>query len=87
MTGRRARGNLFLAATDRVAIDATGLAVLKELGSNAQIMGTDVFAQEQIARAAELGLGAATAEQVALVAPDDESRARCDRIAPFLNAA
>ncbi len=87
MTGRRARGNLFLAATDRVAIDATGLTVLKELGSNAQIMGTDVFAQEQIARAAELGLGAATAEQVALVAPDDESRARCDRIAPFLNAA
>ena len=87
MTGRRARGNLFLAATDRVAIDATGLAVLKELGSNAQIMGTDVFAQEQIARAVELGLGAANAEQVALVAPDDESRARCDRIAPFLNAA
>ena len=87
MTGRRARGNVFLAAIDRVAIDAVGLAVLRELGSNAQIMGTDVFAQEQIARAVELGLGAASAEQIALVAADDESRRRCDRIAPFLNAA
>jgi hypothetical protein len=50
-------------------------------------MGTDVFAQEQIARAVELGLGAASAAQIALVAADDESRQRCDRIAPFLNAA
>lgn len=86
MTGQRARGNVFLAATDRVAIDATGLAVLKELGSNPQIMGTGVFAQEQIARAGELGLGAAAPDQVALVAADAESRARGDRIAPFLNA-
>jgi uncharacterized protein (DUF362 family) len=87
MTGQRARGDVFLAATDRVAIDATGLAVLKELGSNPQIMGTGVFAQEQIARAVELGLGAVAPDQIALVAADAESRARCDRIATFLNAA
>ncbi len=87
MTGRRARGNVFLASTDRVAIDATGLAVLKELGSNSEIMGRDVFAQEQIARAVELGLGAGAAEQVALVPADEASRERCDRIAAFLTAA
>ena len=33
-TGKRKKGNVFLASTDRVAIDATGVAVLKHLGSN-----------------------------------------------------
>ena len=31
-TGKRKRGNIFLASTDRVAIDAVGVAVLKLLG-------------------------------------------------------
>lgn len=86
MTGKRARGNIFLAATDRVAIDAVGLAVLKDLGSNAQVMGRAVFAQEQIARAVELGLGATSPDAVELVAADAASRARCDRIAAALTA-
>ncbi len=84
MTGKRARGNIFLAATDRVAIDAVGLAVLKDLGSNAQIMNRAVFAQEQIARAVELGLGAASPDEIELVAADAQSRARCDRLAAAL---
>jgi uncharacterized protein (DUF362 family) len=54
--GKRAKGNVFLAATDRVAIDAVGLAILQYLGSNNQIMNTKIFEQEQIARAAEIGL-------------------------------
>ncbi|NIR12876.1 MAG: DUF362 domain-containing protein, partial [Desulfobacterales bacterium] len=29
--GKRAKGNVFLASTDRVAVDAAGLAVLKVL--------------------------------------------------------
>ena len=86
MTGRRARGNVFLAASDRVAIDAAGLAVLKDLGSNAQIMKRGIFAQEQIARAVELGLGASSPDQVELVAADAESRMRCERIAAALYA-
>ncbi|MBU1613549.1 DUF362 domain-containing protein, partial [Patescibacteria group bacterium] len=32
--GKLAKGNIFLASTDRVAIDAVGVAVLKALGSN-----------------------------------------------------
>ena len=52
-TGKLARGNVFLAATDRVAIDAVGVAVLKYLGSNDRIMNTKIFEQEQIARAVE----------------------------------
>ncbi len=56
-TGKTAKGDVFLASTDRVAIDAVGVAVLKNLGSNTAIMGTKIFDQEQIARAVELGLG------------------------------
>src|SRR4030066_286556 len=56
-TGKRAKGKVFLASTDRVAIDAVGVALLKHLGSNGAIMGKKIFEQEQIARAAELGLG------------------------------
>ena len=39
---------VLLAGADRVAIDAVGLAVLKEQGSNRDIMGRRIFEQEQI---------------------------------------
>jgi uncharacterized protein (DUF362 family) len=80
MTGRRAKGNLFLAGTDRVAIDAVGVAVLKTLGSNEQIMGRKIFDQEQIARAVELGLGAASPTAVELLPVDDQSGEYCARV-------
>ncbi len=80
MTGRRARGNVFLASADRVAADAAGVAVLKCLGSNPAIMGPRVFEQRQIARAAELGLGAPSASAVELEPADEASRACRDRV-------
>ena len=55
MTGKRANGEIFLASTDRVAIDAVGIAILKFLGSNESIMKPKIFEQEQISMAAELG--------------------------------
>ena len=58
----------------RVAIDAVGVAILKHLGSNEKIMKPKIFEQEQIARAAELGLGAASPEQIQLLAADDKTR-------------
>ncbi len=80
MTGRRARGNVFLASADRVAADAAGVAVLKCLGSNPAIMEPRVFEQRQIARAAELGLGAPSASAVELEPADEASRAFRDRV-------
>jgi len=71
--GTLARGNAFLASTDRVAIDAVGVAILKHLGSNEKIMKPKIFEQEQIARAAELGLGASSPEAIQLVAADDKT--------------
>ncbi len=83
-TGKRAKGNVFLASADRVAIDAVGVAILKALGSNDRIMNTKIFDQEQIARAVELGLGAASPSEIDLRAADEKSQGYCDRIAAIL---
>ena len=71
-TGERKRANVMLAGTDRIAIDAVGLSILKELGSNRAIMGKKIFEQEQIARAVELGLGAQRPEDIEIVTDDKE---------------
>ena len=83
--GKRAIGNVFLASPDRVAIDAVGVAVLKSLGSNKTIMDTKIFDQEQISRAADLGLGASCPADIDLIAADDQSLEYRDRVAAILN--
>jgi uncharacterized protein (DUF362 family) len=83
-TGKRVRGDVFWASKDRVAADAVGVALLKHLGSNEKIMKTGIFAQEQIARAAELGLGASSPSAIALVPADEASRDFTGRIADIL---
>jgi uncharacterized protein (DUF362 family) len=85
VTGKRAKANVFLASTDRVAIDAVGVAILKSLGSNDQIMKPKIFEQEQIARAAQIGLGASSPAEIDLFPADDQSREFRDRIADVLN--
>ncbi|MFB3883987.1 MAG: DUF362 domain-containing protein [Thermodesulfobacteriota bacterium] len=82
--GTLAKGNIFLASTDRVAIDAVGVATLKYLGSNENIMKPKVFEQEQIARAVELGLGASSPSQIQLVASDDKTREYQSKIEEIL---
>ena len=84
MDGKRAKGNVFLAATDRVAIDAVGLAILQYLGSNNQIMNTKIFKQEQIARAVEIGLGATSPSEIEVVPANAESRKYRDRVVKIL---
>jgi uncharacterized protein (DUF362 family) len=85
MTGKRAKANIFLASTDRVAVDAVGVAILKVLGSNDQIMKPKIFEQEQIARAAQIGLGASSPAEIDLFPADEQSREFRDRIAAVLN--
>ena len=86
MTGPRKDAGVFLAGTDRVAADAGGVAILKELGSNDAIMKTPVFAQEQIARAVELGLGVASASGIVIETPDAASEAYAEKIRKILAA-
>jgi uncharacterized protein (DUF362 family) len=85
MNGKRAKGNVFLASTDRVALDAVGVAILKTLGSNDQIMQQKIFEQEQIARAVEIGLGASSPSEIDLLATDDQSREYRTRVVEMLN--
>ncbi len=82
--GKRAKGDVFLASTDPVAIDAVGVAILKLLGSNDQIMKPKIFLQEQIARAVELGLGARSPSEIEVAAVDNQSRDYTDKVAEIL---
>ena len=80
MKGPKKRGDVILAGTDRVAIDAVGLAVLKELGSNKEIMEKPIFAQEQIARAVEVGLGVRHAGEIEIVTDDQAGSSYAERL-------
>ena len=84
MEGERKRADLFLAGTDRVAIDAAGIAVLKHLGSNEAIMGKKIFDQEQISCAVDLGLGVARPGDIELVTAGEESGKYADRLRAIL---
>jgi uncharacterized protein (DUF362 family) len=83
-TGKKAAAGVVIAGTDRVAVDAVGVAVLKELGSNDAIMGHRIFEQEQIKRAAELGLGVSSALQIELAAPDEAGRLYTEKLRAIL---
>lgn len=84
MTGERKTAGVFLSGTDRIAIDAVGLAILKELGSNQAIMGKKIFSQEQIARAVELGLGVRGPDKIEFVTQDEESRQYAQKLKAIL---
>lgn len=71
--GTRVEAGVMLASTDRVAIDAVGVAILRLLGTTPGVSSGPIFAQDQIARAAELGLGVSSTEQIQLVTGDTDS--------------
>lgn len=73
MTGIKKTADVFIAGKDRVAVDAVGIAVLKELGAKKEIMERKIFEQEQIQRAVELGLGVTGPGQIEFVTSDRAS--------------
>lgn len=72
-TGHKVQPEVILAGTDPVAIDAVGVAILRLFGTTSQVEHGKVFEQEQIARAAELGLGISEPEQIEIITGDTES--------------
>lgn len=72
---------LLLASTDRVAIDACGVAILRSYGTTPEVSRGDIFRLPQIARAVELDLGAKAASDVEIVPIDDSAKNICDVIA------
>ena len=85
MNGKRAKWNVFLASSDRVATDAVGVTILKLLGSNDQIMTPKIFEQEQIARAVEIDLGASSPSEIDVLPADDQTHEYQNRVVDVLN--
>lgn len=71
---------IILASSDRVALDAAGVAVLRIFGTTDEVERGGIFEQEQIARAAELGIGASSPDEIELIASNDEARDICKKI-------
>ncbi len=82
--GKKVDAQIILASTDRVAIDAVGVALLRYFGTTPAVSQGTIFQQEQIARAVELGLGVAGPEQIELVTDDPESAAYAQEIQQIL---
>jgi uncharacterized protein (DUF362 family) len=82
--GTRVEAKIMLAGTDRVAIDAVGVAILRLLGTTPEVSRGRIFEQQQIARAAELGLGVASAKDIQLTTGDDESEALAVQVRDIL---
>jgi uncharacterized protein (DUF362 family) len=66
---------VILASRDRVAIDAVGVAILRQFGTTPAVSQGPIFQLEQISRAAALGLGVTGADEIELVTGDAESAA------------
>ena len=72
-TGKVVQSNVILAGTDRVAIDAVGVALLRHFGTTPEVSQGAIFDQEQMARAVQLKIGVTSPKQIELVTEDRES--------------
>jgi uncharacterized protein (DUF362 family) len=84
--GDLAAPGLFAVATDRVALDAVAVAILRIHGAEQPIRRTDIFDHAQILRAVELKLGAGSPDELALLAQDSESRNAALQIQAVMSA-
>jgi len=82
--GTRVEAKVMLAGTDRVAMDAVGVAILRLLGTTPEVSLGPIFGQEQIARAAELGLGVSSAKQIQIATGGDDSEAFAAQVRDIL---
>jgi len=78
--GKLIRPGVIIAGTDRVAIDAVGVALLRSFGTVPDVMNGRIFKQEQIARAAELGVGVTSADRITLIPLDTAGEDVAQRI-------
>jgi uncharacterized protein (DUF362 family) len=76
--------NVMLASPDRIAIDAVGVAILRDHGTTPDVTNGPIFEQEQIARAVELGLGVNSPEHIKIQPLDDKSAAYAKKLHEIL---
>lgn len=78
--------NLILASSDRVAIDAVGVAILRNYGVKTNISKGRIFEQDQIKRAAELEIGVTSPQEIEVVPLNDEAHEDAESIMKILEA-
>ncbi|MGY5865126.1 MAG: DUF362 domain-containing protein [Candidatus Thorarchaeota archaeon] len=83
--GTRRDANVFVAGTDKIAIDAVGVALLRMLGTTPNVSKGPIFEQEQIARAVELGIGISSPDEIEFVTDSEESIKLVDQIKAEFN--
>ncbi|MHA2179888.1 MAG: DUF362 domain-containing protein [Promethearchaeota archaeon] len=74
MEGTRKEANVFVGGTDKIAIDAVGVALLRILGTTPEVTNGPIFEQEQIKRAVELGIGINSPDDIEFITDSDESK-------------
>ncbi|MCK5185336.1 MAG: DUF362 domain-containing protein [Candidatus Heimdallarchaeota archaeon] len=76
MKGTLKEANVFVAGTDKIAVDAVGVALLRMLGTTDEVSKGSIFKQEQIARAVELNLGIASPDEIEFITDGSEESAK-----------
>ena len=74
--GTLKEANVFVAGTDKIAVDAVGVALLRMLGTTDEVSNDSIFKQEQIARAVELKLGISSPEEIEFITDGSEESAK-----------
>jgi len=82
--GKKVKSEVVLAGTDRIAMDAVGVAILRLFGTTREVSLGGVFEQAQIARAVELGLGVDSPARIAIATGDAESEVYAQQIREVL---
>lgn len=82
--GKVAKPQVMLVGTDRIAIDAVAIAILRSLGTTRQVSQGSIWQLEQIRHAADLGLGAISPDQIEIVTADNASTQFANRIRKYL---
>ena len=83
--GTLIKPGLLYASTDRVAMDAVGVALFRLYGTTPEVSRGRIFEQEQISHAASLGIGVNSAEKIELVPIDESSQKAADSIRKVLD--
>ncbi len=78
--GTLKEANVMLASTDRIAIDAVGVALLRILGTTPEVSEGKIFEQEQIARAVELDLGVKSAKEIEILTNSEDADKLTEKI-------
>ncbi len=84
--GKKEHPGVILAGTDRVAIDAVGVSILRYYGTTPEVQKGLIFAQPQLARAVALGLGVDSPEKIEFITEDAESQLFAEELRGILAA-